>query len=60
MGDNKKALGRYEKKRLVEIHNKKSDNIDTASTLNNIGNVHDNMGNYKLALENYNKCLEIQ
>ena len=35
------------------------DSIDVATTLNNIGLVYDNKGEYAKALEQYNKCLEI-
>jgi hypothetical protein len=35
-------------------------NPETAITYNNIGSVYNNQGEYKKALENYFKCLEIQ
>ena len=36
------------------------ESIDVGSTLNNIGIVFYHIGDYEKALENYNKCLEIQ
>ena len=36
------------------------ESIDVATTLNNIGGVYDNKGEYEKALDNYKKCLEIR
>ena len=47
---------------LEEIKTKKFgfDSVDVAATLNHIGNVYTNKGEFDQALENYNKCLDIR
>ena len=47
----------YNKCLEIQTKIKGPDSIDVATTLNNIGIVYKNKGDYAKALEHYNKCL---
>lgn len=51
------ALDCYGKCLKIQENVKGKGSFDTALTINQIGSVNKNMGNYPLALENYQKCL---
>jgi tetratricopeptide (TPR) repeat protein len=53
------ALEYYNKSLTILTKILGSESIRVATTLSNIGSVYCNKGEYKDALENYNKCLEI-
>ena len=59
-GNYVKALEYYERSLDIKIKVKGKDSIDVATTLNNIGSVHDSSGNFNKALEYYERCLNIK
>lgn len=59
-GNYREAIKYYERRLEIQEKVQGKENIDTASTLNNIGNVYADLSNYSEAIKYYERCLEIK